>query len=262
MMVDFKRSVRKRFLAVFFLLSLLTACGSREYLVRPAPQLAQFNRVAVFPFENLSSDPEAGDRVTNMVVSELHNVNVLNVVEPGEVQQFIIRSRIRFASQLDLDLIREASRQLNADGIMFGCVNEYDVIPTDLGPLPAVSLTVRLVNASNGDIVWASTYSLQGDYKETFFGIGRVNSPSTLAEAVVGDVVEGLKVAMYPGLARKKPLSNETTLKGGKSRPSTEVTPVLPLSPSPVDAKQEDAEEQKAHTDVLREWDTIQKLSK
>jgi len=256
MMMGTRNIVARSFAAVALAL-IISSCGSRQYLVRPAPQAADFNRIAVFPFENLSGVPEAGGRVTNMLVAELHNANVVDVVEPGEVQDFILRSRIRFASQLDLDAIREASRQLNADGIIFGSVNEYSVITTDLGPLPAVSVTVRLINAASGDIVWSTTTSLQGDFKETLFGIGRVNSIGTLAEILITDVVEALRVAMYPDAAGAR--SVEWAPK--KERTRADAEPVLPLAPVPADAKSTDLEKEKARSNVLQEWDTIKKLS-
>jgi TolB-like protein len=248
------------FLAAFGLSLLCSACGSREYLVRPAPQVVSFNRIAVFPLDNLSGVPEAGDRIHSILVSELHNTNVVNTVEPGEVQEFILRSRIRFPSQLGLDTIREASRQLNADGIIFGSVNEYNVITTDLGPLPAISLSLRLVDASSGDIVWSSSYSLQGDFKETVFGIGRVNSLGELGQIVVEDAVEGLRVAMYPEIGKPIREPRWASPEPAKQEPLAE--PILPHAPTRAELEQAESEREKAKSNVQKEWETIRGLSR
>ena len=248
-------------LLVVGLILTLFGCSQRQFLVRPAPEVTRFNRIAVFPFENLSGVPEAGSRVTSILVSELYNSNLVNIVEPGEVQQFILRSRIRVAGQLDLDTIREASRQLNADAILFGSVNEYSEIITDLGVLPAVSITVRLVDANSGEIVWAIAHSLQGDFKETLFGIGRVNSPVALSEFVVEDTVEALGVAMYPGEEKIYDRTVSRTVRKDlkPTRPIEE--PIIPLAPTKTEIEAIDAEKERAHGAVLQEWNTIKGLS-
>lgn len=243
------------------LILFLFACAPRKFLVRPAPEITRFNRVAVFPLENLSGVPEAGSRVTAIMVSELYNSNLVDVVEQGEVQQFILRSRIRVAGQLDLDTIREASRQLNADAIMFGSVNEYSELITDLGPLPAVSITVRIVDASSGEIVWAVTHSLQGDFKESLFGIGRVNSPVALSEFVVEDVLEALGVAMYPGDRELYESEISRTVRR-ELMPSRSIDePVIPLAPTRAEMQAIESEKERAHGAVLQEWETIKGLS-
>jgi TolB-like protein len=236
------------------------SCATREFQVRPAPAVARLNRIAVFPLENLSGEPEAGSRVTSVLVTSLYNSSLVNVVEPGEVQQFIIRNRIRVAAQLDADTIREASRQLNADGIVFGSVNEYTVILTDLGPIPAVSVSLRLVDAHTTDMVWSITHSLQGNFRETVFGIGRIDSLGTLSEIVVADVVDALGVAMYPEqetVVKVSPRAVRTEL--APARPLAE--PVIPLAPTPEEMEAVETERQRAHGAVIKEYETIKGLS-
>lgn len=240
----------------------LVGCATGQFAVRPAPEVARLNRIAVFPLENFSGVQEAGSGVTSMLVSNLYNSNLVNLVEPGEVQQFILRSRIRFASQLDRDTIRQAASQLNCDGIIFGSVNEYTMVTTDLGQLPAVSISLRLVNASTGDIAWSATHSLQGDFKETVFGIGRVNSLGTLSEIVVQDLISALGAAMYPekGLAEAKMASKGVKGELVPSKPKE--GPVIPLAPTKTEPQNAGAEKEKASSEVQKEWETIKGLSK
>lgn len=255
--------MKKKFLPLVAVFSVIVfaACASRQFMVRPAPQVARFNRIAVFPFENLSGEPEAGSRVTAILVSELHNSNLVDVVEPGEVQQFILRSRIRVAAQLDAETIREASRQLNADGIMFGSLNEYTVITTDLGPLPSVSMSLRLVDAHTAEIVWSATHSLQGDFKETVFGIGRVNSRGMLSEIVVGDMVDALGVAMYPEAEKVYAKRPERVVKRELTPKKPIEEPVIPLAPTEEELETIQTEKERAHGAVMQEWETIKGLS-
>jgi len=244
------------------LIAVLAGCSTGQFAVRPAPEVARLNRIAVFPLENFSGVQEAGSSVTSILVSNLYNSSLVNLVEPGEVQQFILRSRIRFASQLDRDTIQEAARQLNADGIIFGSVNEYTMITTDLGQLPAVSVSLRLVNTSTGDIAWSATHSLQGDFKETVFGIGRVSSLGTLSEIVVQDLISALGAAMYPekGMAEAKIASKGVKSELVPSKPKE--GPVIPLAPAKAESQSTTAEEQKASSEVQKQWETIKGLSK
>ncbi|MBI4830560.1 MAG: hypothetical protein HY801_03195 [Candidatus Lindowbacteria bacterium] len=248
--------------SIIVLTFMLSACSpSREFLVRPAPQATRLNRIAVFPLENLSGTPEAGDRATAALVSKLYNSNLVNLVEPGEVQQFIIRSRIRVAGELDLDTIREAARQLTADGIIFGSVNEYTFITTDLGQVPTVSIALRLVDADTGEIVWAATHSLQGDFKETVFGIGRVNSVVTLSEIAVDDLIEALGVAMYPEREELYAGKAKPAVKPGLKPAKPPEAPVLPTAPPPTGLEAVEGERERARGAVLKEWESIKGMS-
>lgn len=246
------------------LLLLILACASepKQFVVRSLPLVTRLNRIAVFPLENLSEIPEAASRVTNILSSELYNAQIVNIVEPGEVQQFILRSRIRQATQLDVNTIREASRQLNADGIIFGSLNEYEMISTDLGTMPAVSITLRLVDANSGEIVWAATHSLEGSFKEKAFGIGRVNSLANLSTFVVKDLTKALEVAMYPDAA---PVSVEKLPKRVvkseliPEKPIEE--PVIPIAPTKAEMENREAEKERSHSTVMKEWESIKKLS-
>ncbi len=252
-------------LVIGSLLLLIAACASepKQFLIRPIPAVTRLNRVAIFPLENLSKIPEAASSVTNMITSELYNSQLVNVVEPGEVEQFILRLRIRKPTQLDVNTIREASRQLNADAIIFGSVNEYDMINTEIGMLPAVSITLRLVDANNGEIVWAVTHSLQGDFKERAFGIGRINTLSNLSMFVVRDLIQALGVAMYPdssAISASKP--SRRIVQAELIPEKKQEEPVIPLAPTKEEVETSDAERERAHSEVMKEWENIKKLYK
>ncbi len=246
------------------LLMLIAACASKpkQILVRQIPSVTRLNRIAVFPLENLSELPEAASRMTNILTSELYNAQIVNVVEPGEVQQFILRSRIRKPTQLDVNTIRDASRQLNADGIIFGSVNEYEMISTELGMLPAISITLRLVDANSGEIVWAMTHSLQGDFKEKAFGIGRVNSLANLSVFALRDLLQALEVAMYPDTAKIYGIKSAPRKVKPELIPEKPIEePVIPIAPTTEEMESREAEKDRAHSEVMKEWDKIKKLS-
>ncbi len=257
------KSVEALLIGSLFLLTAACASEPKQFLIRPIPAVARLNRVAIFPLENLSKIPEAASSVTNIITSELYNSQLVNVVEPGEVEQFILRLRIRKPTQLDVTSIREASRQLNADAIIFGSVNEYEMTNTDVGMLPAVSITLRLVDASSGEIVWAVTHSLQGDFKERAFGIGRVNTLANLSMFVVRDLIQALGVAMYPDASLISASKPTRRIVKAELIPEKEPEePAIPLAPTKEEMENKEAERERAHSDVMKEWENIKKLYK
>jgi len=254
-----RKKIDLLFLIIWILL--FSGCGSRPFMIRPAPEVTRMNRIAVFPLQNLSGIPEAGSRVTHILVSSLYNANLIDLVDPGEVQQFIIRSRIRTPGDLGLDAIRDASHQLGADGVIFGSVNDYNVIKTDRGDLPAVSITLRLVDADSGEIVWAVTHSLQGNFREKVFGIGRIDSAVILSEIVVEELIQALGVAMYPEEERFYSAKIGRTVKGQLLPEKPDKEPVLPTAPTRDEIENIELERERAHSAVKREWETIKSLS-
>ena len=72
----------------------LFGCGSSIKATRfanPAFDFSFVERVAVLPFENMSSDRQAGLRATRLTITELLASGALDVVEPGEVQAAMVK---------------------------------------------------------------------------------------------------------------------------------------------------------------------------
>jgi curli biogenesis system outer membrane secretion channel CsgG len=69
---------------------------------------------------------------------------------------------------------------------MVGIVHEFDVMMMSgaggTGQVPQIAVTLRIVDAATGQIVWAGNASRTGKDRETVFGMGRVDSLNTLAE--------------------------------------------------------------------------------
>lgn len=74
--------------ALLMAVALLVATGCSgnpkpTEFVNPRFDFGFVERVAVLPFENLSSDRQAGARATRLLITELLATGTLDVVEPG-----------------------------------------------------------------------------------------------------------------------------------------------------------------------------------
>src|SRR5512143_2757798 len=71
----------------FLMLMLIPACSTTtttDY-VHPKYDFSLIQKIGVLPFENLTQDQQAPERVRKVVVSEILAAGVLDVVEPAQV---------------------------------------------------------------------------------------------------------------------------------------------------------------------------------
>ena len=75
------RTQRSRSRLLFLALLALAACGGPRRYVHPGLDPATMKRVAVLPFENLSTDRVVGEKALRLLVLELLASGVYEVVE-------------------------------------------------------------------------------------------------------------------------------------------------------------------------------------
>jgi len=91
--------------AAFLLLAALTAASgcrsarTTKYL-HPNMDLGVIKRVAVLPFENVTPDRAASDKVQKVFLTELLALEAFEVVEPGQVNKFLKGERIESVDSL------------------------------------------------------------------------------------------------------------------------------------------------------------------
>ena len=71
--------------------------------------------------------------------------------------------RIRSAGQIDIATAKLLKEKLSADYLLIGAVNEYSYLKDGERDIPLVGFDVRLLDTSNGQIVWAANHSKRGD---------------------------------------------------------------------------------------------------
>ena len=145
-------------------------------------------RMALLPFDNLTEDQGAAKTVENLVLVEFLKQSAASVVNPGEVNAVLLEQRLRVTTAIPSATVKVLGERLGVGYLMQGVVHEYQMQRGTTGQYPVVSVTLRLVDVSTGEIAWALSSSRRGNDRESLFGIGRVDSLEQLAQQMVEEM--------------------------------------------------------------------------
>src|SRR4030066_1536318 len=137
---------------------LMFVCGcatntSTQY-VRQNFDYKNIERMAVLPFESLTNDEYAGEKIRKTVITELLSRGV-DVIEPGEVTRVLIEQKIKSLSSVRTADLQNMAKTLGVEELMMGSVEAYGISRGISVTYPEVSINVRLVEASSGNIIWS-----------------------------------------------------------------------------------------------------------
>jgi hypothetical protein len=191
-----KRVIGSPFLRYLLIFCLLTTalpyfgCAKRIQAFRhPEADLSAITRVAVIPFENLTSSQFAGEKVTAIYISELlMNVDI-EIVEPGELIKALIAQNI-VGTKLSLSEIKSVGRAVKADSLIFGSVQEYGQQRIRNENYPVVSLNVRWVDVNTGTIIFMGTAAEEGSPKVPIVDWGEERLFSVLTRKVCRKLIK------------------------------------------------------------------------
>ena len=146
------------------------ASGPTRY-IHPNADLAGLKKVAVLPFENVSGEASASDKVHKIFLVELLSMEVFDVVEPGSVSKALKGETAASPDQLAPDDLKRIGSALGADALFMGQVIDY---ADARGPnsAPQVTLQFRLVETASGATVWSTSQTRSGVKTSTrLFGV-------------------------------------------------------------------------------------------
>lgn len=145
-------------------LTLLSGCSGMgaTTFIHPDYNFAYVERVAVVPFENLSDDRGAAARISRYFVTQLLDVQVFDVVEPGEVAEGMMSVGALRVAELPPEQFASLGRQFQAQALFVGSVTESAVVRTGTSSENVVTLDVRLVETETGSVIWSTTVTETG----------------------------------------------------------------------------------------------------
>jgi len=193
-----KAVTRKYFLCVVVFVSLaatvlLAGCSTKPQYYRSDLVLEEKATLAVLPLVNLTKYTEAGDILMNSLLVALLDLNMFEIVDPGLVDNLILEKRIRYTDRLPMSTMEEMGQQLDAEYILLGSVNEFEMVMERTETLPVISISLRIVGSQTGTIVWAATHTKRGDDTESVFGMGRITTLHQLAAVTTKEITGTLK---------------------------------------------------------------------
>jgi len=172
-----------RFLVLWCLLFLFASCSYQQNYVKGKEIHAKARWVAVLPLVNLTTHPNAGRIVSDLLTTEIYAKTDFQIME-----QTMMLEKLK-GKEDDLDLVLDKTvalkigRHLEVDTVIFGSVTEYRY-KRGLDENPVVGINIRMLDVKNDRILWASSKS----------GIGGCfwfceDSLNRLAQRVCNDLV-------------------------------------------------------------------------
>lgn len=182
-----------RVLAAMALALAVSACsigrGNSRDFVDGGGILPRGATVAVLPFENLTNHQNAGMIASELVSTELYSLGLYRVVEASRVRNQLIAAKVDVEKLAESTYAQDVGRTLGVDAVLVGSVTEYGY-QHGLREEPVVGLNARLVRASDGSVLWASSQSQVG---RGYFTRDSVNN---VAQRVVSRMLDGLRGAV------------------------------------------------------------------
>lgn len=160
--------------------------------INPNVNFRFVKKVGVLPFENFTNDRFAHKKVRDIFVTTLLASEMVEVPELGELLQVI--NNINLASSapgqetstgtITREVAKELGQTLKIQGIILGNVEEYSIIRSGSGSYPEVSLSLRMIDAKTGSIIWAISHTEKGNrIIPSILGIGEGTVTETAIKA-------------------------------------------------------------------------------
>jgi hypothetical protein len=128
----------------------------------PNMDFSLIQTVAVMPFDNLSTNPRAGEAVRDVFMTMLQATGSIYVLPPGEVGRGMDRMALGVNSKLTAEDFVQFANIVGADVVITGTVLEYGELRSGGSSGGVVSLGVRMLEAETGRVVWSASSSAGG----------------------------------------------------------------------------------------------------
>ncbi len=171
---------------VLLLATALACCASGPkglFYAQPSPK--RCSCLLMMPFDNLTNLEGAGDRLAGMLASELDTTRRFHTFN---IDSLLNGLGISKPPILNMDFALEAARIVEADGVLFGSVGGS--WNGKSGKKSVLWLDVRLVSATSGEVMWATSDLIQSRNGSA--------SADTLLQKSLKSMVSRLTLKMRP----------------------------------------------------------------
>jgi hypothetical protein len=177
------------------LLIYLSACGPRSsltYYHDPDMDFGALRTVAVMPFENLTRDRLAAERVRDIFANSLLATGAVYVFPPGEVARGIARVGILNPSAPSGEEIARFAGIIKVDAIVTGVVTEYGEARSGAASANVISFNLQMIEVQRLRVVWTASTTKGGiSVWDRLFGSGG-QPMNNVTMAAIDDVLNKL----------------------------------------------------------------------
>ena len=160
-------------------------CASGDVYFEPNMDFGAVQTVAVLPFQNFSGVGEAAERVRNTFMIRLLATGAVYVLPPGEVNRGLMKLSSLPREGPSVEQVKQLGGILKADTIITGVVREYGVARSGSTSANIVSVSVQMIEAKTGLVVWSASSTKGGvSVWDRLFGGGGEPMDRVTVEAV------------------------------------------------------------------------------
>lgn len=179
-------------LAILLALSFPAGCETTDAYFEPAMDFGALQSVAVLPFHDLTRTQGSGERVRDTFMGMLLATEAVYVVPPGEVARGISKIGAIRPEGPAADQVQQLSNILQVEAVITGVVREYGTVRSGSTSANVVSLSLQMIEASTGRVVWSAS-STQGGITILDRLLGTRGEPmNVVTEKVVNDLLDKL----------------------------------------------------------------------
>ena len=148
--------------------------------------------VAVMPFNNLTRETAAGDRVRDTFMTMLQATRAVYVIPPGEVGRGIARQSLERPATPTPEEVVKFAKVVAADAVFTGTVTEYGEVRSGSSTANVISISLQMMEAQTGRVVWSASSTKGGvTTSDRLFGGGGEPMNDTTQKAI-DDILDKL----------------------------------------------------------------------
>jgi curli biogenesis system outer membrane secretion channel CsgG len=164
---------------------LAAGCASTPHYTNRRADVSSMRKVAVLPFDNISEERLAGEKVQRIFIAELLEAGAFDVVEPGRVIRVLRDEKIESPTTMSPEDVQRVGKALGADGLVLGSVLELSEPRGSQGAPPSVTVQLKLVETATGTTVWSATRQRTGaTFGSRFLGLTPASSTEVVSAAL------------------------------------------------------------------------------
>ena len=177
------------------LLAIAGCASTPAYYISPNVDFSFIQRAAVVPFQNLSADRFASQRMESVFLSELLNYEGIEILDPGEVLK--VWNELRFGADavLSPEQAMLLGEKLGVDALFTGSVEEYGLERLGNDKTYNVTAVFSMVETVTGSVIWNAQVHTDGSsLRKKLFG----GQPKSLYEVSRNAVRKSLDTLLSP----------------------------------------------------------------
>lgn len=158
----------------------------------PNMDFGSIQAIAVMPFSGLASSNVAAERVRDVFINKLLSTGAVYVLPVGEVARGVAVVGIANPATPSPEEVIKLAGIVKASAVITGVLREYGEVRSGSASANAISLSLQLIEAQIGKVVWTASSTRGGiSYVDRLFG-GGGQPMNDITEKAVDDLIDKL----------------------------------------------------------------------